>query len=144
MKYITLSGVVFVSDALTALEPLVDNPDLFMGLDEAVSKRSGERLQFDDIEVLAEEAIDALERAGKLPEPESLTYTLDERTVINLAEAIRCGERERAEQMLDLLFADTAEFPTIREWVDRGRYSMKARKAKASAPAGPAKLRNAA
>jgi hypothetical protein len=137
---ISLTGHVLVSDILAAFEPMVSEETL-LTLDKELKHRSDERLMFDDVEVQAEEAIDTLDDAGKLPEPESLTYTLDRTTVIGLAEAIRCGEREQAELLLDLLFADTAEFDTIREWIDRGRYSRKARAAKATDK--PAQLRAA-
>jgi hypothetical protein len=139
---ITLTGHVLVSDILDALEPKVEGDALLL-LDRALDSHRDDRLVFDDVEVLVGEAVDALEDADKLPEPESLDYLLDQGDVQGLAEAIRCGERERAELLLDRVFAQSGASDTIREWIELGRYSMKARKAKAAETAKP-KLRSAA
>lgn len=128
MKTVTIAGKVLISDVLDALfaGPHEDE------IPDRLERRRDERIECDDIEVVANVAVDALDDADELPEPEELTYTLDERTVLGLAEAIRCGDIAQAESHLDRLFADTAEYAEIREWIDRGRYSMKARKAKAA------------
>lgn len=127
MNAVYLTGHVLVADILVALEPML-SVELLGELDKELAGKTDERLEFDDCEVLADEAVDALDDADKLPEPEGLDYLLEERDVIGLAEAIRCGEREAAELLLDRLFANASEFSTIREWIDRGRFSMKARK----------------
>lgn len=49
--------------------------------------------------------------------------------VQSLAEAIRCGERERAEMFLDAIIGVLPGAVELREWVDRGRYSKRAREA---------------
>jgi hypothetical protein len=132
-----LTGNVLVADILLAFEPMVD-AELLERLDAALVKRTDERISFDDCEVSVEDAIDALDDADELPVPEYLTDALDEMDMRGLAEAIRCGETEQAELLLDRLFGHDA---AIREWIDRGRYSKKAREArKVPAP----KLRDAA
>jgi hypothetical protein len=123
-----LTGHVLVADILLAFEPMVD-AELLERLDTALEKRTDERISFDDCEVLAEDAIDALDDADKLPVPEDLTDVLDEMDMRGLAEAIRCRETEQAELLLDRLFGHE---PAIREWIDRGRYSKKARETKAA------------
>jgi hypothetical protein len=138
---IYLTGHVLASDIVTALEPMIDDVELFERLDTALTGRSGERVAFDDTEVLVEMALDALDDADKLPEPESLLHQANETDITNLAEAIRCGDTEQAELLLDRVFSTLGEELTIREWIDRGRYSKKARLArKVPAP----KLRDAA
>lgn len=138
MENLSLTGSVLVSDILLALEPMLSE-EVLTPLDAALSGRSDDRVEFDDVQVRPGNAIDALEEADQLPEPEGPDF--DETDIINLAEAIRCGERERAELLLDRIFADLPDAINIREWIDRGRYSSKARAAKA-APA--TQLRNVA
>jgi hypothetical protein len=141
-KNISLTGRVLVCDIVAALEPKLSE-GVLSGLDKELAGQSDDRIEFDDVEVGSYDAVNALEEADELPEPESLTYTLDQGDVQGLAEAIRCGETERAELLFDRLFSATAEFSTIREWIDRGRFSKKAREAKTAAIAKP-RLRNAA
>lgn len=136
---ICLTGHVLVSDILTALEPMVDE-GLLSKLDVDLASRRDDRIDFDDTEVLVEAAIDALDEADKLPVPESLLYQVDETDIIGLAEAIRCGERERAETLLDIIFSTIGEASTVRELIDRGRYSKKARDQRQAQP----KLRSVA
>lgn len=125
---ITLTGNVLVEDIVTALEPTLSE-DALTKLNDELAGQMSQRISFDDCEVLAYEAVDALDDAGKLPEREGLTDTLNERDVVELAEAIRCGDRATAEHALDALFANDGEARTIRDWIDRGRYSKKARDA---------------
>lgn len=128
---ICLTGNVLVSDILTAFEPMIDG-DLLLKLDTELEGRADDRLMFDDTEVLAHQAIDALDEADLLPEPES--PVLDQTDVQNLAEVIRCGETERAELLLDRLFSGLPDGDAIREWIDRGRFSKKARQARQPKP----------
>jgi hypothetical protein len=136
---INVTGHVMVSDILTAFEPMLE-ADLLASLDKALEGRTDEKLKFDDTDVLIEDAIDGLEYADALPDPEAI---FDETDIINLAEAIRCGETERAELLLERVFRDMPNATAIREWIDRGRFSKKAREAKAAAQAKP-RLRSAA
>jgi len=124
-----LTGHVLVSDIVMAFEPMLSE-ELLLGLDKELEKRRDDRITFDDCEVLAEEAIDALDEADKLHEPEDLTYLMDQGDVQGLAEAIRCGERERAEMLLDAIVGVLPGASELREWVERGRYSSKARAAR--------------
>jgi hypothetical protein len=137
---ISLNGHILVSDILTAFEPMVSEGVLAV-LDKELQSRNDERLMFDDTEVLVEEAVDALDDADALPEPEDID--LDQTDVKGLAEAIRCGDTERAELLLDTLFAKLPDGPAIREWSDRGRYSKKAREAR-QAQNAPVQRRKAA
>lgn len=127
-KSLFLAGSVLVSDILLAFEPIIEE-DLLLRLDAAVARRRDDRLSFDDVEVGGEHAVDALDDAGLLPESEA---QFDQTDIIDLAEAIRCGETERAELLLERVFAGLPDATTIREWIDRGRFSKKAREAKAA------------
>jgi hypothetical protein len=89
---ISLNGHILVSDILTAFEPMVSEGVLAV-LDKELQSRNDERLMFDDTEVLVEEAVDALDDADALPEPEDID--LDQTDVKGLAEAIRCGDTVR-------------------------------------------------
>jgi hypothetical protein len=118
---ICVSGNISVDDILNTLE-LDEVPERW-------DRRRDERLIFDDCEVLAEDAYQGLDEADKLPAPEGMSDIVDERVVIDLAEAIRCGDRAEAELLLDRLFAGGDDALTIREWIDRGRFSKRAREA---------------
>lgn len=120
---ITLNGSILVCDVLIGLESKLSD-DLFDRLDAELANKSDQRIDFDDIEVLAIDAIDACDDAGQLPEPESLSYELDQGDVQDLAAAIRRGDKTEAEILLDRVFASDE---TVSEWVQRGRYGAKAR-----------------
>lgn len=122
---ITVTGCVLVSDVLLALESKLPD-DLFDKLDAELDKRASERLSFDDTEVTASDALDGLDSQGLLPEPESMWDDLDQGDVQDLAAAIRRGDTPEAEALLDRIFANDT---TVTEWVQRGRYSQKARPA---------------
>ena len=134
-KTIHVAGSLLVSDLLGALDLETVPEGCRLGVDD--------RVDFDDLELDTEAVIEALRDDDQMPIGEDLALLLDKRDVADLAEAIRCGERERAELLLDRIFADTSDAPTIREWIDRGRFSKKAREAKAAGRAKP-ELRSAA
>lgn len=120
---ITVTGTVLVEDIIGALFPeSVEVPAYLAG-------RESERLEFDDVEVGVERALDALDEGDHL-ETLELTDRLSQDEVVKLAEAVRCGDVTEAERSLDALLGNE---PTLREWIDRGRYSKKARDAKAAA-----------
>lgn len=130
---ITLNGSILVCDVLIGLESKLSD-DLFDRLDAELANKSGQRIDFDDIQVLAIDAIDACDDAGQLPEPESLADELDEMDVRNLATAVRCGDRAEAEALLDRVFASDA---TVEGWIQLGRYSSKARPADCHVASAP-------
>lgn len=125
MKTLSISGRVLVSDILLAFEPMVE-ADLLLKLDEHLKGKTDDRIDFDDVEVSVEAAVDAVDEAGALPPPEGLSDTLDESDVRILAEAIRTGDVKAAEMAMDHMFGHD---PELREWIDQGRYSRKARHA---------------
>ncbi len=116
---IHVAGSVLVTDILAAIEDAKsDGRDLTM--------ESHERISFDDVEVLEGDAAEELDEdlfTGDLADQ------LDEGDVRGLAEAVRIGDRHGAEVLLDRLFGHN---PRLKEWLDRGRYSGKARALKAA------------
>lgn len=128
-----LTGHVLVSDFLDSLEPKLD-ADAMERVDNALKNIRDERLVCCETEVTVDDALDALDEEGMLPEAD-FGGLFDQSDIIGLAEAIRIGDREQAELLLDRLFADTPDAVEIREWIDRGRYSKRARDAKAAAVA---------
>lgn len=110
-----ISGSIIVSDLLDAvgIACLPDSSDLSMS----------ERLDFDDIDVDASVVREALEDEDD-SSSELLRHRLNESEVLGLAAAIRRGDRAEAELLLDRLVATDG---TVAEWVQRGRYSGKAK-----------------
>lgn len=120
---ISVIGSILIEDVVTALEPKLSD-GAFEKLAAELRGEASSRLKLDDVEVKPEEALAALENVGKLPEPESLSYELDQGDVQDLAAAIRRGDRPEAELLLDRIFGHDT---TVSEWVQRGRYGSKAR-----------------
>jgi hypothetical protein len=116
MSYIIVKSRVPVEDVLGVLN--------LEALPDGCPLKIGERVSFDDCEVLSDDAAEALDDAGEMPESEELRYQFDETDVIGLAEAIRSGDTAAAELLLDKLLG---EDPTVGEWIQRGRYSRRAR-----------------
>lgn len=118
-RTIEIAGSILVEDILGALS-------LDEDFDAAVLKKfpADRRIRFDDVEIGIEAAVNALDDADALPEPEDFGDQLDQTDVQDLAAAIRRGDRAEAELLLDRVFAHDT---TVTEWVQLGRYSGKAR-----------------
>jgi hypothetical protein len=105
-------GRVLVADILAALD--ID------ALPSDSSLSTTDVVDLDDVEVDDDLARDELPEA----EPEELHSRFSESDVIRLAEAVRIGDRGEAEILLDRIFGEDA---TVTEWIQRGRYSKRAR-----------------
>lgn len=76
-----------------------------------------------DDDDMADNVIDLGKAAA--PGSDELNEILDRETIVELATAIRRGDRREAELMLDRL---VAEDDTVTEWVQQARFSRKARR----------------
>jgi hypothetical protein len=84
----------------------------------------GDRIDFDDVEVEEDVAYGELNIDDE--DRDIFRDNFDESDVIDLAQAIRMGNRGEAELLLDRMFRQD---PLITEWIQRGRYSGLARRA---------------
>lgn len=87
---------------------------------EGITEAVGDAFTTNEQELRAE-----LEDDYKI-EPTELRDLLDEHAVKELSSAIRRGDREEAEHLLDRLVDDDA---AVTEWVQQGRYTRRARAA---------------
>lgn len=78
----------------------------------------------DTIEISAEVDDDDIKDKAPEPDPIELHDELDQTTVMDLAAAIRRGDTAEAELMLDRLVGDDT---VVRDWIQMGRFSRKAR-----------------
>jgi hypothetical protein len=112
---------VLVSDLLGALCLPTDK------LPEGCELKLDEFVDVDDAEVDDDDAYEALQIDEQIES--EFESQFDQTDVMELSAAVRMGNRQEAELLLDKIFGHN---PTIREWVERGRYSGPARRLKAA------------
>src|SRR6185436_20041931 len=93
-----------------------------LGLTEDALPRSSQLEMGDEIDFSVAADEDKLAEEVE-EEPQTLSEQLEQSDVVNLAAAIRRGDRAEAELMLDRLCADDV---TASEWIAQGRFSRKA------------------
>ncbi|WP_294391994.1 hypothetical protein [uncultured Sphingomonas sp.] len=117
-----------IASILTELAALAERMGLEVDL-SAFAEVPGHHLtieaDYDDDELLNSARTAALAQAlSDRDDHEPDLPDLHEGDLIELAEAIRIGDRGAAEGALDRLYRD---YPAAQAWIDRGRYGRKAR-----------------